>query len=67
MRKLRGMPRYDITQVSMCVDSGMSDTKPQNVLCADAACGMPWCGSGFTECTRSGNLIASRMKNTGVL
>ena len=35
----------------------MSDTKSPNVLCADAACGMLWCGSGLTECTKSGNLM----------
>ena len=27
----------------------------------------PWCGSGFTAWTRSGNFIASWMKNTGML
>ncbi|MNW18277.1 hypothetical protein D3C71_2177780 [compost metagenome] len=53
------MPRSDITHISMWVDSGIKDTKSQNVSWADAACGMPWCGSGFTACTRSGNFIAS--------
>ena len=45
----------------------MSDTKSQNVSCALAACGIPWWGSGFRAWTRSGNLIASWMKNTGML
>ena len=34
---------------------------------AEAACGIAWCGSGFTAWTRSGNFIASWMKNTGML
>ena len=41
VRKLRGMARSDITHISMCVLSGISDTKSQKVSCADAACGMP--------------------------
>ena len=32
-----------------------------------AACGNARSGSIFTECTRSGNLMASWMKNTGML
>ncbi|EWS62714.1 hypothetical protein Y695_04056 [Hydrogenophaga sp. T4] len=67
MRRLRGMPRSDITHISVCVVSGLSEAKSQKVSCAEAACGMPWCGSGFTACTRSGNFIASWMKNTGML
>jgi hypothetical protein len=51
----------------MCADSGVSETKSQNVSWADAACGISLCGSGFTAWTRSGNLIASWMKNTGML
>jgi hypothetical protein len=51
----------------MCTDSGISDTKSQNVSCALAACGIAWCGSGFTLWMRSGNFIASWMKNTGML
>ncbi|MCY1383377.1 hypothetical protein D9M69_714980 [compost metagenome] len=39
--KLRGMARSDMSHMSMWVDSGISDTKSQNVSCADAACGMP--------------------------
>ena len=61
------MARSDITHISMWVDSGISETKSQNVSCALAACGIPWCGSGFTAWTRSGNFIASWMKNTGML
>ena len=67
MRKLRGMARSDITHITVWMVSGIRPTKSQNVSCADAACGMPWCGSGFTACTRSGNFIASWMKNTGML
>ncbi|EWS62530.1 hypothetical protein Y695_04243 [Hydrogenophaga sp. T4] len=37
MRRLRGMPRSDITHISMCVVSGMSVTKSQKVSCALAA------------------------------
>ena len=47
MRKLRGSVRSDIAHISMCVDSGINDTKSQNVSCADAACGIAKCGSGF--------------------
>jgi hypothetical protein len=61
------MPRSDIAHINMCVDSGVSDTKSQNVSWADPACGISLCGSGFTAWTRSGNLIASWMKNTGML
>ena len=61
------MARSDITHISMCVDSGISETKSQKVSCALAACGIAWCGSGLTACTRSGNFIASWMKNTGML
>ena len=67
MRRLRGMPRSDITHISTWVLSGISETKSQKVSCALAACGMALCGSGLTECTRSGNLMASWMKNTGML
>ena len=61
------MARSDITHISMCVVSGDSETKSQKVSCADEACGIAWCGSGFTACTRSGNFIASWMKKTGML
>ena len=61
------MARSDITQVSMCMLSGINDAKSQNVSCADAACGKPRSGSIFTEWMRSGNLMASWIKNTGML
>ena len=67
MRSDRGMARSDITQSSMCMLSGSRETKSQNVSCAEAACGNPRSGSIFTAWTRSGNLIASWMKNTGML
>jgi hypothetical protein len=56
-----------MTHINMWVDSGMSETKSQNVSWALAACGIAWCGSGFRACTRSGNFMASWMKNTGML
>ena len=61
------MARSDITHMIMCIDSGMSEMKSQNVSCADAACGISLCGSGFTAWIRSGNLTASWMKKTGIL
>ena len=67
MLKLRGSARSDMTHISMWVDSGISETKSQNVSWALAAWGIPWCGSGFTACTRSGNFIASWMKKIGML
>jgi hypothetical protein len=67
VRNERGSAKSDISQVSMWVDSGISDTKSQNVSCAEAACGNMRSASGFTAWTRSGNLIASWMKNTGML
>ncbi len=67
IRKLRGIARSDMTHMIMCIDSGMSEMKSQNVSCADAACGISLCGSGFTAWIRSGNLMASWMKNTGML
>ena len=63
IRKLRGMARSDITHMIMCIDSGMSEMKSQKVSCAEAACGISLCGSGFTAWIRSGNLMASWMKN----
>jgi hypothetical protein len=47
--------------------SGWRPTKSQKLLCADWPCGTSLCGSGLTACTKSGNLIASWMKNTGML
>ena len=34
------MARSDMTHMSMCMLSGISETKSQNVSCADAACGI---------------------------
>ena len=67
IRQLRGSARSDISHISACMLSGMRETKSQKVSCALEACGMPWCGSGLSAWTRSGNLIASWMKNTGAL
>ena len=66
-RSCAGWRGRDITHISMWVDSGISETKSQKVSCALAACGIWWCGSGLTAWTRSGNFIASWMKNTGML
>ena len=66
-RNDRGMARSDMIHISMCAVSGINDAKSQNVSCADCACGNPRSGSGFTEWMRSGNLMASWMKNTGML
>ena len=51
----------------VCSDSGWSETKSQSVSCADGACGISLCGSGFTAWTKSGNLMPSWMKKTGKL
>ena len=67
IRSERGMVRSDIAHMIMCVDSGISAMKSQKVSCALAACGKPRSASIFTAWTRSGNLIASWMKNTGML
>ncbi len=61
------MARSDITHMIMWALSGVSEMKSQNVSCALAACGNSRSGSGFTAWTTSGNLIASWMKNTGML
>ena len=61
------MARSDITHITMCMLSGVRLMKSQKLSCADAACGKPRSGSGFTEWMTSGNLMASWMKNTGML
>ena len=61
------MARSDITHMIMCMLSGVRLMKSQKLSCADWACGKARSGSGFTEWMRSGNLIASWMKNTGML
>ena len=40
IRKLRGMARSDMTHMTMCIDSGMSEMKSQKVSWADAAWGI---------------------------
>ena len=67
MRSERGIARSDIAQITACIDSGVSEMKSQKVSCALAACGNPRSGSIFTAWTKSGNLMASWMKNTGML
>jgi hypothetical protein len=48
MRSDRASVRSDIAHMSMCMLSGMSETKSQNVSCAEAACGYPRSGSILT-------------------
>ena len=66
-RSERGMARSDIVHSTMCVASGIREMKSQKVSWALAACGQPRSCSSLTECTRSGNFIASWMKKTGML
>ena len=66
-RKERGMARSDIVHITMCVASGISEMKSQKLSCADWAWGKPRSGACLTAWTRSGNLIASWMKKTGML
>ena len=61
------MPRSDISHIVWCCASVCSDTKSQNVSCAVCACGISRSGSGLAAWMRSGNLIPSWMKNTGML
>src|SRR3546814_10150957 len=35
MRRLRGIPRSDITHMTVWMDSGINDIRSQNVSCAD--------------------------------
>ena len=67
MRSERGSVRSDMIHMTMCIDSGVSEMKSQNVSCAVADWGKPRSGSILTEWMRSGNLIASWMKKTGML
>ena len=48
MRSERGSVRSDITHITMCMASGVSEMKSQKVSCALAACGKPRSGSIFT-------------------
>ncbi len=56
-----------MAQITMCADSGTSETKSQKVSWAEPPVGISLWGSGLTAWTKSGNLIASWMKNTGML
>ena len=56
-----------LAHMIICSDSGINEMKSQNVSCADAAWGYPLSDSIFTAWIRSGNFIASWMKNTGML
>ena len=66
-RNERGIARSDMIHISMWVDSGISETKSQKLSCAVCACGNPRSGSCLAAWITSGNLIASWMKNTGML
>jgi hypothetical protein len=66
-RNERGIVRSDMIHSAMCIASGDSEMKSQKLSCAVWAWGKPRSGSGFTAWIRSGNLIASWMKNTGML
>ena len=67
VRNDRGMARSDMTHINMWVDSGASDAKSQKVSCAVWAWGISRSGSGLAAWIRSGNLMPSWMKNTGML
>ncbi|MNN64633.1 hypothetical protein D3C81_1800830 [compost metagenome] len=56
-----------MAHMTIWADSGTSETKSQKVSCAEPPVGISLCGSGFTAWTKSGNLMASWMKNTGML
>jgi len=67
IRYERGMPRSDMFHIACAWPSVCSETKSQNVSCADCACGISRSGCGLPAWMMSGNLIASWMKNTGML
>jgi hypothetical protein len=56
MRRERGNVRSDMIHITICMDSGVSEMKSQNVSCAVADCGKPRSGSIFTAWIKSGNL-----------
>ena len=58
IRYERGMARSDIAHMSMCGDSGISDTKSQNVVWAVWACGISTSGSGLAGVDEVGELDA---------
>ena len=67
IRYERGMPRSDMFHSVWWVASVCRETKSQNVSCALCACGISRSGCGLAAWTMSGNLMASWMKNTGML
>ena len=66
-RSDRGIARSDIAHIIMCMLSGISEMKSQKLSCAVCACGKSQSGSAFAAWIRSGNFIASCIKNTGML
>jgi hypothetical protein len=62
-RIVRGVPRSDIRIVTWCALSGTSVQKSHCMSLER----MPVSGSRFCEWMKSENLLASRMKKTGVL
>ena len=66
-RNERGIVRSDMIHMIMCMLSGESEMKSQKLSWAVCACGKPRSGSGLAAWIRSGNLIASWMKKTGML
>ena len=67
VRNERGMARSDIAHITWWVASVCSETKSQNVSCAVCAWAISRSGRGLPAWIRSGNLIASWMKKTGML
>ena len=67
VRYERGIARSDMAHSIMWVASVCRETKSQKVSCADCACGISRSGCGLPAWIRSGNLIASWMKKTGML
>jgi hypothetical protein len=61
------MPRSLMFQNVWWVASVCRLTKSQNESCADWACGISRLGFGLAAWMMSGNLMASWMKNTGML
>ena len=61
------MARSDMIHMIMCMDSGVSEMKSQKVSCAVCRLREAAVGLLLTAWIRSGNLIASWMKNTGML
>ncbi len=67
VRNERGRPRSLMFHMTWWVASVCWETKSQKVSCADWACGISRSGCGFAAWTRSGNLMASWTKKTGML